>query len=140
MGGSEEKLVLALSVINEKVQEQSQNFYANQKRLQDLRDATIKGGLAGRQAAEDYKSLKQEMELFGPSVSRSGQSIVDVDKALKNLKPSNKDAIERLKGLADEIKELPTPAEKSARVIEIFGRRLGPQLVELLSEGRCRYR
>ena len=76
------------------------------------------------------------MELFGPSVSRSGQSIIDVDKALKNLKPSNKDAIERLKGLADEIKELPTPAEKSARVIEIFGRRLGPQLVELLSEGR----
>jgi hypothetical protein len=136
MGGSEEKLVLALSVINEKVQEQSQNFYANQKRLQDLREVTIKGGLAGRQAAEDYKSLKQEMDLFGPTVSRSGQSIIDVDKALKNLKPSNKDAIERLKGLADEIKELPTPAEKSARVIEIFGRRLGPQLVELLSEGR----
>ena len=60
------------SVINEKVQEQSQNFFANQKRLQDLREATIKGGLAGRQAAEDYKSLKREMELFGPSVSRAG--------------------------------------------------------------------
>src|SRR5205807_522623 len=38
MGGSEEKLVLALSVVNEKVQEQSQNFFANQKRLQDLRE------------------------------------------------------------------------------------------------------
>ena len=93
-------------------------------------------GLAGRQAAEDFQSLKREMELFGPSASRGGESIIDVDNALKNLRPSNHDAIERLKGLADEVAALPTPAEKSARVIEIFGRRLGPQLVELLSEGR----
>ena len=58
------------------------------------------------------------------------------EKALKNLGPSNNDAIERLKGFADEVASLATPAERSARVIEIFGRRLGPQLVELLSEGR----
>jgi hypothetical protein len=136
MGGSEEKLVLALSLINEKVQEQSQNFFANQQRLQDLREAMAKGGLAGRQAAEDFKRLQREMDLFGPGAIRSGQAIIDVDKALKNLGGSNRDAIERLKGLADEINALPTPAEKAARVVEIFGRRLGPQLVELLSGGR----
>jgi len=136
MGGSEEKLVLALSIVNEKVHEQSQNVFANQKRLQDLRETMLKGGLAGRQAAEDFQGLKREMELFGPSASRSGESIIDVQRALKNLGPSNVDAIERLKGLADEIADLETPAERSARVIEVFGRRLGPQLVELLSGGR----
>lgn len=136
MGGSEEKLVLALSIVNEKVHEQSQNVFANQKRLQDLRETMLKGGLAGRQAAEDFQGLKREMELFGPSASRSGESIIDVQNALKSLGPSNTDAIERLKGLADEIAKLETPAERSARVIEVFGRRLGPQLVELLSGGR----
>ena len=112
MGGSEEKLVLALSAINEKVQEQSQNFFGNQQAPGRIcGEATLKGGLAGRQAAEDFQSLKREMELFGPSVSRGGESIIDVDKALKSLGPSNNDAIERLKGLADEIAGLPTPAE-----------------------------
>jgi hypothetical protein len=136
MGGSEEKLVLALSAINEKVQEQSQNFFGNQQRLQDLREAMLKGGFAGRQAADDFQKLRREMDLFGPSTQRGGQSIIDVDKALKSLGPSNRDAIERLKGFADEIAGLSTPAERSARVVEIFGRRLGPQLVELLSGGR----
>jgi len=136
MGGSEEKLVLALSAINEKVQDQSQNVFRNRQRLEELRQTMLKGGLAGRQAAEDFEGLKREMELFGPSMQRGGESIINVDNALKSLGPSNRDAIERLKRLADEIAELPTPAEKSARVIEIFGRRLGPQLVELLGEGR----
>src|SRR5215210_8449910 len=67
MGGSEEKLVLALSVINEKIQEQSQNFFGNQQRLQDLRETMVKGGLAGRQAADDFQKLRREMDLFGPS-------------------------------------------------------------------------
>ena len=135
MGGSEEKLVLALSAINEKVQEQSQNFFGNQQRLEDLRGAMLKGGFAGRQAASDFQKLRREMDLFGPSGQRGGQSIIDVDKALKSLGPSNRDAIERLKGFADEISALPTPAERSARAVEVFGRRLGPQLVELLSGG-----
>ncbi|MDE2284707.1 MAG: hypothetical protein KGK33_08855 [Hyphomicrobiales bacterium] len=136
LGGSEEKLVAALSVINERVQEQSQNFYGNQQRLQDLRETMLKGGLAGRQAAEDFRKLQSEMDLFGPSANRGGQAIIDVEKALKNLGGNNRDAIERLKGFADEISALPTPAERASRVIEIFGRRLGPQLVELLSGGR----
>ena len=136
MGGSEEKLVLALSAINEKVQEQSQNFFGNQQRLEDLRTAMLSGGFAGRQAAVDFEKLRREMDLFGPSGQRGGQSIIDVDKALKSLGPSNRDAIERLKGFADEISALSNPAERSARVVEIFGRRLGPQLVELLSGGR----
>lgn len=136
LGGSEEKLVAALSVINERVQEQSQNFFGNQQRLQDLRETMLKGGLAGRQAAEDFRKLQSEMDLFGPSANRGGQAIIDVEKALKNLGGNNRDAIERLKGFADEISALPTPAERASRVIEIFGRRLGPQLVELLSGGR----
>lgn len=136
LGGSEEKLVLALSLINEKVQDQSQNFFGNQQRLQDLRETMLKGGLAGRQAAADFAKLQREMELFGPSANRGGQAIIDVDKALKTLGGSNRDAIERLKGFADEISALPTAAERAARVVEIFGRRLGPQLVELLSGGR----
>ena len=87
MGGSEEKLVLALSVVNEKVQAQSQSFFANQKRLQDLRETMLKGGLAGRQAAEDFESLKREMELFGPSASRSGESIIDVREGAQEPRP-----------------------------------------------------
>ncbi len=136
LGGSEEKLVLALSTINEKVQDQSQNFFGNQQRLQELRDTMLKGGLAGAQAAQDYQKLRREMELFGPSASRGGEAIIDVEKAMRNLGGLNRDAIERLKGFADEISALPTPAERASRVIEIFGRRLGPQLVELLSGGR----
>jgi hypothetical protein len=136
LGGSEEKLVLALSTINEKVQDQSQNFFGNQQRLEELRQTMIKGGLAGLQAAQDYQKLRGEMELFGPSVNRGSEAIIDVDKALKNLGGGNRDAIERLKSIADEISALPTPADRASRVIEIFGRRLGPQLVELLSGGR----
>ena len=136
MGGSEEKLVLALSAINEKVQEQSQNFFGNRQRLVDLREAMAKGGLAGRQAADDFQKLRREMELFGPSGQRGGQSIIDVEKALKSTGAGSRDAIERLKGFADEMSAIQDPAERSARVVEVFGRRLGPQLVELLSGGR----
>ena len=136
MGGSEEKLVLALSAINEKVQEQSQNFFGNRQRLVDLREAMAKGGLAGRQAADDFQKLRREMELFGPSGQRGGQSIIDVEKALKSPGAGSRDAIERLKGFADEMSAIQDPAERSARVVEVFGRRLGPQLVELLSGGR----
>ena len=125
MGGSEEKTGSgAVGHRRGRCQERSQNFFGNQQRLEDLRTAMLSGGFAGRQAADDFEKLRREMDLFGPSGQRGGQSIIDVDKALKSLGPSNRDAIERLKGFADEISALSNPAERSARVVEIFGRRL----------------
>ena len=129
--------MLALSVINEKVQEQSQNFFGNQQRLQELRRPRSEGRLCrpagGRRIS---RSFGARWSCSGRAPSVAAQSIIDVEKALKSLGPSNRDAIERLKGFADEIGALSNPAERSARVVEIFGRRLGPQLVELLSGGR----
>ena len=135
LGGSEERLVAALSLINQKVADQAQNFAGNRQRLLDLQDTIAKGGLAGEQAAKDYEALRREMQLFGPAFQEGGQSIINVEQALKSLNPSSRDAIERLKGIADEIHALPTDSERAARAVEIFGRRLGPQLVELLSGG-----
>lgn len=56
---------------------------------------------------------------------------------VKNADGSARDASEVMKDFADVIARIPDPAQRAALAAQAFGRRVGPGLVELLSEGRA---
>lgn len=111
-----------------------------------VRDAGIRAGVAS-----------QSFQKLGFAFSQNGSSAADLVKALalinsgsnkvrgalaglgvefNNTDGSARSADEILKDVADKIAEIEDPAERSRKAIEVFGRRLGPQMVEALSQGR----
>ena len=71
MGGSEEKLVLALSAINEKVQDQSQNVFRNRQRLEELRETILRAGLPAGRRPRISRASNARWSCSAPACSRA---------------------------------------------------------------------
>lgn len=121
-------------------------------------DAIRDGAIQTGQATASYQRLTHAFELSGGKAENFNRSINALNDAIgdaqaKGEKSSGafkqlgidligaagraRPAEEILKDIADRFERLPEPADRAALAIQLFGRRAGPQLVELLSEGRA---
>jgi hypothetical protein len=114
-------------------------------------DAASKAAQSAGLTTEAYTALSFAANLSGVEANQLGlaltqlnQKINSGDKALTDYGVSLTDingkaraADEVLLDLADEFQRLPDGAAKSARAVELFGQRVGPQLIPLLNQGRA---
>jgi hypothetical protein len=118
---------------------------AASKVTERVRDAAIQAGIT----AEQFGRLKFAAEQSGTSagglsrafaIINSGSTEVEKGLAKFNVRLRDgagnvRNANEVLLEFADAIKGISDPSQRAAAAAEVFGRRAGPQLVELLSEG-----
>jgi hypothetical protein len=115
------------------------------KLTSDLRDAAIQSGTTAKSFAElafaaDQSGSSAEALTRAFAVLNSGAEGVENKLAafqvrLKNANGTTRDAGDVFREFAAKVGEIEDPAERAGAVIDVFGRRAGPKLVQLLSEG-----
>jgi len=125
LGGEEEQLGQAFAVIASQASEV-------QRALIDADKANVKFARSGSHSLEEmnqhYRDLRERVSDAGGAFERYGI-------ALTLAGGKARDPIEIFKEVADQIAAIPDPADRAARAVELFGRRVGPDLVPFLSKG-----
>ena len=125
LGGEEEQLGQAFAVIASQASEV-------QRALIDADKANVKFARSGSHSLEEmnqhYRDLRERVSDAGGAFERYGI-------ALTQSGGKARDPIEIFKEVADQIAAIPDPADRAARAVELFGRRVGPDLVPFLSKG-----
>jgi hypothetical protein len=90
-----------------------------------------------KQEAEDLKAYYKAIDdAASKALTGSNKAIAALGVTVKETAEKARDPAEVFRDIADKLAEIEDPATKSAKAIEIFGRRIGTKLVEALSEGR----
>lgn len=125
LGTDQDKLGRAFAVIGENAGEIQRTMIETQK-------ANARFFLTGNHSADQlnqhFLEMRQRVQDAGGAFQRYGI-------ALTVAGGRARDPIEVFKDVADQIARIPDPADQAARAIELFGKRVGPQLVPLLSKG-----
>jgi|GEM_PF-2818504 len=125
LGTDQDKLGRAFGVIEE-------HTGAVQRALDDAQKSNARFFASGSHSLEElnqhYRNLQDQVTNAGGAFERYGA-------ALTAAGGKARDPIEIFKAVADQIAAIPDPADRAARAVELFGRRVGPDLVPLLSKG-----
>lgn len=112
-----------------------------------LQEAERKAGLEleefkYQQYRKSEQALRKYHEVLEAETDRAARGINEKSKKIANLGVllteggKLRDTSEILKDIATKLSEIENPAERAAKAVEIFGRRIGVGLVEALGEGR----
>lgn len=93
------------------------------------------GGRAGT-LERAYQAISAEQGKIIDSTDKTTKKFARFNIDLKNTDGSLKDTSDVFVELSDAISKIQNPAERSAAVMSVFGRRFGAQLVESLSLGK----
>ena len=125
LGGEEEQLGQAFAVIASQASEV-------QRALIDADKANVKFARSGSHSLEEmnqhYRDLRERVSDAGGAFERYGIAVTQSGGKAR-------DPIEIFKEVADQIAAIPDPADRAARAVELFGRRVGQDLVPFLSKG-----
>src|SRR6188508_2795371 len=81
-----------------------------------------------QELAQHYRDVRQTVTDAGGAFGRYGIALTEAGGKAR-------DPIVIFKEVADQIAAIPDPADRAARAVELFGRRVGPDLVPLLAKG-----
>ena len=125
LGTDQEKLGRAFAVIEQHTGEV-------QRALVDTQKANTRFFSSGSHSAQEMNQHFQELR---DKVTDAGGAFQRYGIAITEAGGRARDPIEIFKDVADQIDAIPDPADRAARAVELFGRRVGPQLVPLLQKG-----
>lgn len=125
LGSDQEQLGRAFAAIEE-------NTAGVQRALDDTQKANARFFLSGSHSLEE---LSQHYQDLNQKVTEAGGAFERYGVALTSAGGKARDPIAIFKDVADQIAAIPDPADRAARAVELFGRRIGPDLVPLLSKG-----
>lgn len=117
----------------------------------DFADTASKAAQSAGVTTEAFTAYSYAAELSGVETATLGRAFTELNKkinensdALTNLGIQTRDAQGRLKSadavlleVADRFSRMQDGAEKSALAVELFGQRVGPQLIPFLNQGRA---
>jgi hypothetical protein len=86
------------------------------------------GSHSVEEMSQHYRDLRERVSDAGGAFERYGI-------ALTQSGGKARDPIEVFKEVADQIAAIPDPADRAARAVELFGRKVGPDLLPFLSKG-----
>lgn len=111
----------------------------------ELRDAAIQSGTTAKSFAElsfaadqsgaSAENLTRAFAVLNAGEASTEKALAKFGVRLKQANGNTRDAADVFRDFAAKISEIDDPAERTGAVVEVFGRRAGPKLVELLSEG-----
>jgi hypothetical protein len=118
------------------------------KMTANYRDETVKAARAAGSTAEDFSALRYAADLSGVSMETLGKGLRKLNEpskeaqaamskmgiSLYDVSGKAKTQNQLLADIADGLKALPTPAQKSAAAVEIFGNK-GASMVNMLASG-----
>lgn len=125
LGGEQEQLAQAFAVI--------QDHAANvQRAITDSEKANRKFFSSGSPNLEEmsrhYAELREKVADAGGAFERYGIAVTEAG-------GKSRDPIAVFRDIADNIAAIPDPADRAARAVDLFGGKVGQQLVPLLSKG-----
>lgn len=89
-----------------------------------------------KQFNDDLDAYHKAANDAATAATGAAKKFADLGVVLKDSADKARDPAEVFRDIADKIGEIEDPATKSAKAIDLFGRRFGSKLVEALSEGR----
>src|SRR5262249_38902090 len=125
LGTDQEKLGRAFAVIEQQTGEV-------QRSLVDTQKANAGFLASGTHSAQEINQHFREME---DRVTNAGGAFERYGIAITEAGGKARDPIDIFKEVTDQIAAIQDPADRAARAVELFGKRVGPQLVPLLSKG-----
>ncbi len=125
LGGEQEQLAQAFAVIQD-------NAANVQKAITDSEKAHRRFVSSGTPGIEEmnrhYTELREKVADAGGAFARYGIAVTEAG-------GKSRDPIAVFKDIADNIAAIPDPADRAARAVDLFGGKVGQQLVPLLSKG-----
>ena len=122
------KLAKSASEVTSAVKEGSIRSGTTVKNFQEL-------SFAAKQSGASVGTLQRAFDVVNTGGSKLEKSLGELGIRLKDGGGHARDAGDIFRELADKISQINDPSERAAKAAEILGRRVGPQLVELLSAG-----
>lgn len=96
-----------------------------------------------KQQRENAKQFQTDLDAYHKALDDASAKALGAVKKFSDLGIALKDSADKardpaavFRDIADAIDEIDDPATKSAKAVDLFGRRIGTKLVEALSEGR----
>ena len=126
--GAMVKLAKSASEVTSAVKEGSIRSGTTVKNFQEL-------SFAAKQSGASVGTLQRAFDVLNTGGSKLEKSLGELGIRLKDGGGHARDAGDIFRELADKISQINDPSERAAKAAEVLGRRVGPQLVELLSVG-----
>jgi len=105
---------------------------AEQQRKQDMEEAEA----ARKRQQERNAELDKYNKMIEDAANNAGNAFEGMGVKLLNAAGNARDPANVFRDIAEAVGKIADPAERSAKVIELFTRRIGTHMVEALAEGR----